>query len=103
MIDNGSDGLRLDGNTLLTVSDAQINGNHHYAISLDGQQGKVQASLATLELHHNRLAALHTRGEGMFRLKKPACDTTAIAGSIWRATSALASHACSLNYYKPPG
>ncbi len=70
LIDNGSDGLRLDGSTLLTVSDAKINGNHRYGISLDGQQDKVRASLTALELHHNRLAALHTRGEGHVQIEE---------------------------------
>ncbi|ERP86930.1 hypothetical protein Q670_04990 [Alcanivorax sp. P2S70] len=69
LINNGSDGLRLDGSTLLTVSDAKINGNHRYGISLDGQQDKVRTSLTALELHHNRLAALHTLGEGHVQIE----------------------------------
>ena len=62
---NGSDGLRLDGIMTLTLSEARIDANQRYAISLQGAaQQPITATLADLHLHHNRLAALHTGGEG---------------------------------------
>ncbi len=67
---NGSDGLRLDGSMTITVKDADISHNQRYAISVQAAQGQeITGAMSNLELHLNRLAALHTGGEGNLALK----------------------------------
>lgn len=67
---NGSDGLRLDGSMHITLNKAEISHNHRYAISIQAEDGRqISGNMAELHLHLNRLAALHTGGEGSLRLK----------------------------------
>ncbi|MZR61277.1 right-handed parallel beta-helix repeat-containing protein [Alcanivorax sp. DP30] len=61
--DNGSDGLRLDGSMEVTLEQADISTNQRYAIAIQSSQ-RISATLSQLRLHHNRLAALQTNGEG---------------------------------------
>lgn len=62
---NGSDGLRLDGSMHVTLNKADISHNQRYAISIQAEKGRqITGNMAELQLHHNRLAALHTGGEG---------------------------------------
>ena len=68
---NGSDGLRLDGSMEITVKDADISHNQRYAISIQATQGQqIHGDLQNLHLHLNRLAALHTAGEGALVLER---------------------------------
>lgn len=62
---NGSDGLRLDGSMHVTLNKADISHNQRYAISIQAENGRqITGNMTELHLHLNRLAALHTGGEG---------------------------------------